>query len=64
MQDSLKVENIPTHHSKEHNVSGTIQALFFAKFEPPATNLARKDKYIGNFLTTILQKVLETWPDS
>ena len=40
-EELLKVENTPTHHRRKHNVSGTTQASFLAKFK--ATNLARKD---------------------
>ena len=41
MQDSLKVENTPTHHRGEH-VSGTIQASFVAKFKTTRNKLGQR----------------------
>ena len=42
MQDSLNVENTPVHHRREHNVSGTIQASFLAKFKAAQNKLGQK----------------------
>ena len=42
MQDSLKVENTPTRHRRQHSVSGTIQASFLAKFKTNQNKLRQK----------------------
>ena len=42
MQDSLKVENTPTCHRRQHSVSGTIQASFLAKFKTNQNKLRQK----------------------
>ena len=42
MQDSLNVENTPVNHRREHNVSGTIQASFLAKFKAAQNKLGQK----------------------
>ena len=41
MQGSLKVENTPTRHRREH-VSRTTQASFFAKFKANQNKLGQK----------------------
>ena len=38
----MKVKNTPTHHRGEHNVSGTTQALFLAKFKATRNKLGHK----------------------
>ena len=42
MQHTLKVENIPTRHHRGHNVLGTIQASFLAKFKTTSNKLGKK----------------------
>ena len=37
-----KVENTPTHHSRVHNVLGTTQASFLAKFKVTSNILGQK----------------------
>ena len=39
----MKVENPPTHHHGENNVSGATQSHFMPSLRPPAINLAKKD---------------------
>ena len=41
-QESLKVEYIPTHYRRKHNVSGTTQVSFFAKFKASSNKLSQK----------------------
>ena len=42
MQDYLKLENTTTHHRREHNVSGTTQALLLAKFKATCNKLGQE----------------------
>ena len=49
----MKVENIPTHHRRQNNVSGATQASFRAKFKVTINKVgkdARKDT------ATVLQR--------
>ena len=41
-QNFLKSENSSTHHRREHNVSGTTQASFHAKFKATRNKLVQK----------------------
>ena len=42
MQDSLNVENTPACHDRKHNVSGTTQASFIAKFKATQNKFGQK----------------------
>ena len=42
MQDSLGIENTPACHHREHNVSGTTQASFLAKFKATQNKFGQK----------------------
>ena len=46
MQDSLDIENTPACHHREHNVSGTTQASFLAKFKATQNKFGQKDNPI------------------
>ena len=45
MKDSLNVENTPTRHHREHNVSGTTQVSFRAKFKATQNKLDQKRQH-------------------
>ena len=47
MQDSLNVENTPEYYHREHNVSGTTQASFLAKFKAIYRLYSRLSIYIA-----------------
>ena len=40
-EESLKVENTPTHHHRKLDVSGTTQASFLAKFKASNNKLGQ-----------------------
>ena len=42
MQDSLNVQNTPAYHDREHNVSGTTQVSFIAKFKATQNKFDQK----------------------
>ena len=45
MQDSLNVENTQARHHGEHNVSGTTQASFLAKFKATQNKPGQKRQH-------------------
>ena len=54
MQDSFKVENTPTHHHREYNVSGTTQASFLAKFKATQNKLGQKRHHHSVYMIYII----------
>ena len=50
MQDSLNVENTPACHHREHNVSGTTQASFLAKFKATQNKHSQKRQHCNVYM--------------
>ena len=48
----MKIENTPTHHRREHNVPGTIQASFLAKLKATRSKPGQK-RYRHSVLKTL-----------
>ena len=58
MQDSLNVENTPEYYHREHNVSGTTQASFLAKFKATQNKHSQKRQHCNVYMYYIYIYIL------